>query len=92
MPSGLWDIRDRCEVHTPAEIEKGYRDCVANNVHYLAVTPDPDGPVVPLAEFVRSLKAQWQRATQTAAMIDAMRAGYCTITPNTAPPSSDVRH
>jgi hypothetical protein len=40
MPSGLWDIADKCEVHTPAEIEQGYRECVENDVHYLATTPD----------------------------------------------------
>lgn len=92
MPSGLWDIRDKCEVHTPAEIAQGYRECVENAVHYLATTPDPDGPVITLAKFVQTLQAQWQRAAQTAAMIDAIRAGYCSITPASSPPSSDARH
>lgn len=92
MPSGLWDIRDKCEVHTPAEIEQGYRECVANDVHYLATTPDPEGPVITLAAFVKNLKAQWQRAAQTGAMIDAIRAGYCSITPALSPPSIDARH
>ena len=92
MPSGLFDIRDRDEVHSPDEIEAGYRQCVANDIHYLAVTPEPNGPVIPLAQFVKTLKARWQRAAQTAAAIDAIKAGYCSIEPKTAPPRSDARH
>lgn len=90
MPSGLWDIRDKVEVLTPQEIEAGRQECVRRNLQYIEVMPGQ--PVMTVVRFVEILTARWNRAAQTAAMIDAMRAGYCSITPKTAPPSSDARH
>ena len=90
MPSGLYDIRDRDEVITPQEIEAGYQSCVARNIQYLELVPGE--PVMPIIRYVEILKARWKRAAQTAAMIDAIKQGYCSIEPATAPPRSDARH
>jgi hypothetical protein len=90
MPTGLYDIRDRDEVLTPQEIQAGYEACVAKNIQYIGLIPGE--PVMPVARYVQILKDRWDRCVKTAAMIDAIKAGYCSISPAGAPPSSDARH
>jgi len=90
MPTGLYDIRDRDEVLTPQEIQAGYEACVAKNLQYIEIIPGE--PVMPVGRYVQILKERWDRCVKTAAIIDAIRAGYCSIQPASAPPSSDARH
>lgn len=89
MPTGLYDVHDKCEVLHPNEIAAGKAQCVADNIDYI---PNADGTVTPLAVFVDRLTARWNRAGETARLIDYMREGYCTIMPNAAPTGSDARH
>lgn len=90
MPSGLYDVRDRAEVLTPQEIEAGVAQCAAQGLQYIEIIPGE--PVMPVAAFVDMLKARWTRAAQTAQLIDAIKAGYCSVSPKASPPSSDARH
>jgi len=90
MPTGLYDIRDRDEVLTPQEIEAGFAAAKAQGIDYIGLVPGQ--PVMPVARFKLILEARWKRAAQTGAMIDAMKQGYCSIEPATAPPRSDARH
>ena len=78
MPTGLFDVADRAPVFTPHEIEAGRQQCLASDTH--------------LARFVQILNARWQRACRTAQLIETIRQGWCSIEPNTSPPSSDTRH
>jgi hypothetical protein len=90
MPTGLFDIHDKAPIFTPDEIAAGEADCRARDIDYLELVPGQ--PVVRLYDFVEALKQRWQRAAVTARMIDAMRAGYCTVMPKTHAPLSDARH
>jgi hypothetical protein len=91
MPLLVWDIVDRAPVMHPEEIEAGRKICAADHIDYV---PSPFNPaqVIPLAAYVEALQKRWQRACQTARIIEAIKGGYCTITPNTGAPSSDARH
>ena len=90
MPTGLYDIRDKAEVFHPEEIEAGRQQCIAANTQYIADVLT--GAAIPLATFVETLSKRWRRAVETSRQIDAMRAGYCSVEPITAPPRSDARH
>lgn len=89
MPSGLYDIKDRMPVLTPDEIAVGKAVCDGNGWDHIST---PSGQLIPVDKYVAMLTAQWQRAVSSARMIDAMRAGYCTIEAVGAPPTSDARH
>lgn len=89
MGTGLFDIQDRAEVLHPNEIEAGKAQCIAENIHYVERL---NGRPLPLTTFVERLTKRWQRATETHRMIEAMRAGYCTVEPRGAAPASDARH
>ena len=91
MPIGVFDIRDRQPVFSPDEIDWGIKQCAAQNIDYV---PNPDGSnsVVPVAAFVERLKARWQRFAMTAKLMDAIRAGYCTIEPKGAAEPSRATH
>ena len=90
MPLDIFDIRDKCEVLHPNEIAAGEAQCRAEGTDYLPSLVD--GQVIPLATFVATLKARWERACATARAIKAMQSGYCTISPVGAAPASDARH
>lgn len=91
MPLDIFDVRDKCEVLHIDEINAGEAQCRADNIDYLP-SIEPGGRVIPLATFVLALKARWQRACATAAVIKNIQAGYCTISEVGAAPSSDARH
>lgn len=90
MPLGICDIRDKCEVLHINEIAAGEAQCRADNIDYIPSLES--GQVIPLATFVATLKARWQRACATAQVIKAIQSGYCTISDVGAAPASDARH
>jgi hypothetical protein len=90
MPLDVFDIHDRCEVLHIREIEAGAAQCRADHIDYIPQIGTDR--VMPVAKFIVILKARWHRACATAQQIEAIRAGFCTITDAAAPVSSDARH
>lgn len=91
MSTGLYDIHDRAEVFHPNAIDAGLAECRAKNITHIPSAADPNR-VIRVPDYIRMLKARWQRCVDTATLIDNIKAGYCSILPNDAPPSSDARH
>lgn len=89
MPIGLFDIRDREPVFAPDEIELGRQKCEAEGLQYIT---SPQNRATPLARYVEGLHKRFKRAVQTGQMIEAIRAGYCTIVRKGAPEMSVARH
>ena len=87
--SHIYDIRDREPVRSPQEIEAGRLHCEKNGLQYIN---GPDGRAIPLAVYIERMTKQWERAVQTANMIDVIRAGYATIEPKGAPAPSRATH
>lgn len=90
MALDIFDIRDKCEVLRINEIAAGEAQCRIEGIDYVpAVVGDQ---VIPLAAFVHTLKARYERACATARAIKAMQAGYCSVSPVGSAPTSDARH
>lgn len=89
MPIGLFDIRDHEPVFPPDEIELGRQKCEAEGLQYIT---SADGRAIPLARYVEGLHKRFKRAGQTGQMIEAIRAGYCTVEAKGAPEMSVARH
>ena len=87
MPTGIFDICDRAPVFHPDEIAAGQKQCETAGQQCC------DGCARGKAGlYVAMLTKRWQRAVKTGQVIDAIRAGYCTIQPNGAPPASRATH
>ena len=67
-------------------------DSLGNIIGKGDILPGKEGDDYWWADFNVMLQKRWQRAAQTSAMIDAIRAGYCTIEAASAPPMSGARH
>lgn len=89
MPTGLCDIRDKCEVNTPDELAHIKAHCQANDIDYIETGPNR---CIPLSKAIETAEKRWKRAVQTSRIIDAMRAGYCSVSPIGAAPTSNARH
>jgi len=89
MPTGLYDITDREPVLTPDEMNAGRDQCLAQGLTHIR---GPNGKAFPLADYLTLLGMRWHRAVATSRIIDAIRAGYCSVDVPTAPPTSNARH
>lgn len=74
------DAQTLCRLRNLFSSLKTARGAGANNKAY------------PLADYLHLLTLRWERAVRTSHIIDAMRAGYCTVDLPGAPPTSDMRH
>ena len=88
MSTGLFDIASKTEVQTLDEIQAAVVYCLQKRIDTVEFGPR----VVTVPEMVEIAKNRWKRAVATSRMIDAMREGYCSVSPVGSPPASDARH
>jgi hypothetical protein len=82
MATGLCDILHKGNVFHPREV----MEAVENWDKF------PHQQQISKEDWQRGMMGRWHRCVETANLIDAIKAGYCSVQSPGAPPSSDARH